>query len=215
MSDWESILEDYLDGSASRATAEGLRFRIALPFAGRAEVETVLRLADCITDAMRSTSPPAGAANRLLGLLTQAGEPERQPNWSNDGGEFIAPLGTRRADADEDACNAAIESGEPGAILAPSPDRMLEEFQRLAASARESAKSSSNSMPAGAVDRLRSMLSEAIHEEEADPAVARRILSQLRGEPARPPKTIRPPDVLAAGEEPEEETDSDEQPEPE
>jgi len=203
MPDSESILEAYLEGDASRAAAEGLRFRIALPFAAHAEA--VLRLADCLTLATRKTNPPASAANRLRQQLGRAGAPDSLPNWVQDGGEFMAPPGARRADADEYAANAIIEFADPDTVAASSPEETVEVFQRLAASVRAATPASA---PPGALDRLGTKLAAAFRAGEADPAIARRILSQLRGKPARPPLTMRLPDVLAAGEEPEDSDNS-------
>jgi len=215
MQNWEAILEEYMDGSGSRAAAESLRFRIALSTEARREVETVLRLADRLADAVRSVQPPAGAAGRLGDRIRFQGPPEFPANWARDGAEFVSPAACG-SDADEEAVNAAIE-GEPETTDAPpaplsigrasATGQDLNEFNSISAALRGNDSPASDELvPPGAVDRLRSKFEEAIEAGEggASPLVARRILSQIRGEASGPLPFIRPPDVRAAGEEPEE-----------
>jgi hypothetical protein len=212
---WESIIEQYLEGAGSRAAAESLRFRIALPAEARQEVETVLRLADRLADATRSVRPTTGAAERLGDRLLGAGLPDVRPNWVQEGSDFIAPDGTPRPGADEDAVNAAIE-GAIDLTAAATASRLtigpgaaeqhLNSFKQIADALRgEAPSAAAESVPSGAIFRLRSRLAEARQRGEggASPTVARRILAQLRGEAVKPPASVRPPDVLAAGEEPE------------
>jgi len=210
MSTWEAILEDYLEGAGSRAAAESLRFRIALPAEARQEVETVLRLADRLADATQSVRPPAGAAQRLGDRLLLAGLPDVRPNWVQEGSELVAPDGASRPGADEDAVNAAIEGASglttPLPTIEPGgPARDLTAFNEIAAAVRRESSAPDAAIPPGAIDRLRTKLAEAQERGEggASSIVARRILAQLRGEATRPPAAVRPPDVLAAGEEPE------------
>jgi len=203
---WEAIVEEYLEGTGSRAAAESLRFRIALPSAARWEVETVLRLADRLADATHSVRPPAGAADRLGNRLLLAGRPEVHPKWVQEGSDFIAPKGVPRLGADEDAANAVIE----GTLdLAPTitigrgdAENDLNAFKSIAAAIRrEEPSPAAGSIPAGAIGRLRSKLAADQGEGGASPVVAARILAQMRGEAAAPSRPSRPPDVLAAGEE--------------
>jgi len=206
MPTWDAILEHYLEGAGSRAAAESLRFRIALPAEGRREVENVLRLADCLADATRSARPPAGAAQRLGERLGHAGEPDVRPNWLWDGSDFIPPDGVARAGAEEDACNAAIEGATdrrvgPAPFAGAVPRQDLQTFELIAAVIRSKTSSPPDSAPPGAIERLRSKLARAIEAGEggASPGVAGRIMAQLRDDGAKPQASVGPPDVLAAG----------------
>lgn len=212
MPDWESILEEYVEGTGSRASAESLRFRIALPPEARREVETVLRLADRLADATRSVRPPAEAARRLGDRLLVAGLPEVKPNWVWEQEDFMASDGAVRPGAAEDAVNAAIEGvgatagSTTHSLAGRDGQRDLNAFRKIAAEAhRQMSSGQDHPAPAGAIDRLRSKLAEAREGGEggASPTVAARILAQLRGQPTKARPAVRPPDVLAAGKEPE------------
>jgi hypothetical protein len=220
---WEAIIEQYLEGTGSRAAAESLRFRIALPDDARQEVETVLRLADRLTDATQSARPPIGAAQRLGDFVVRAGPPGVRPTWVLEGSDFVALEGTPTPGADEEVVNAEIEGASEvtaplmsrGAELPGDAGQDLNAFKQIAAALRREAPSAAvDSVPPGAVLRLRSRLAEAQRRGEggASPVVARRILAQLRGEASKPPAIVRPPDVLAAGEEPEEGHESPSEP---
>jgi hypothetical protein len=221
MAAWEAIVEEYLEGTGSRAAAESLRFRIALPPEARQEVETVLRLADRLTVVTQSVRAPAGAMERLGDCLLRAGPPDVCPKWDRDGDDFIAPQGVPQPGADEEAVNAAIEGAAiegafdaTSAASTPLPaagpaelQQDLAAFKDIAAAIRREARSAAGVLvPPGAVARLRARLVESREAGEggASPVVAARILAQLRGETAKHPNVSRPPDVLAAGEELEE-----------
>ncbi len=159
-----------------------------------------------------SNHPPGQPNAWEIGCVL-AGLPEAQPNWRREGGDFIAPADTPHPGADEDAVNAAIEGASDltaptslTAVQSGDAEHDLSAVKKIAMQIRiESPSAQGASAPPGAIDRLRLRLAEVQERGEggASPVVARRIVAQLRGEAARPPAAFRPPDVLAAGQEPE------------
>src|SRR5687767_11508815 len=115
MTDWEDILNAYLEGRGLRADAEDLLMRLHLTASDRDLIERSLRLADQVTTALRQAPQPAtGSADRLIEVLRSCPAPATMPQeWRPSAEGFAAATTmTIAADApvaDEDLLDAALE----------------------------------------------------------------------------------------------------------
>jgi hypothetical protein len=205
--DWEDILNAYLEGRGLRADAEDLLMRLHLTAQDREHVERSLRLADEVAAAMRPIQPPDGMAERLARTLGACPAPARMPTrWDLDGG----PAADDDDPTEEDLLNAAIDGrvsfeqlydARAAGQLSESGREAIEDLETIAAGVADVSLPMSGAAPSGLearlVDRLRAHMDS--DEGDVDQRVVNRLLTRrthTRG------AQIVLPDVLAAGEDP-------------
>jgi hypothetical protein len=214
MTDWEDILNAYLEGRGLRADAEDLLMRLHLSSDDRDWIERSLRLADRVATALRQAPQPgSGSDVRLLEAVRACGAPAVLPGaWHASGEGFEADTageGGGTAVAEDDLLDAALEGrvslNELRAMrdadqLGDSVREALEELERV----EQGIVAGSPPMPAGMEERLRTRLRTHMSstEGELDAKVAERLLG---GRTTTTKREMARPDVLAAEEEPEEE----------
>lgn len=216
MTDWEDILNAYLEGRGLRADAEDLLMRLHLSPADRDTIERSLRLADGVTTALRQAPQPgAEAEGRLLEAIRGCGAPALMPReWRASGrGEFAAAgavggVAVDSAVAEDDLLDAALEGrvslNELRAMrdageLGESVVEALEELEMVEAGI----VAGGVPVPAGMEDRLRDRL--RAHMSSAEGEVDARLAERLLGGRSAAKREMAMPDVLAAEEEPGEE----------
>jgi hypothetical protein len=187
-------LNAYLEGTASRADAEGLLMRLHLAADDRDAVERSLRVADEVTAAVRGSRPPAGLGERLGETLRACATPAALPGWVAEDFEGRA-AGPGEADLLDAAVEGRVSLEQLRAMrdageLSDDGAEGLEELERIAAAAGEA------SAPAGMGTRLAATL-RGMNTSVVDEAVARRLL----GGTGSPRKGLGTPDVRAASDE--------------
>ena len=205
-SDWEDILNAYLEGRGLRADAEDLLMRLHLRAQDREQIERSLRLSDEVTAALRPIQPPAGMETRLAAGLRACGAPASVPaDWELHG-TSTATATTSEDDLLDAALEGRVSVEELYAMqsvgqLSETGREALEELEFLAAGVAEVSVPMSGSTPAGMEDRLRSGLRAFMASElgEVDERVVNRLLAKkpTRGRG----RQFTMPDVLAAGDE--------------
>jgi hypothetical protein len=213
MTDWEDILNAYLEGRGLRADAEDLLMRLHLNVQDRDLIERSLRLADQVTTALRqSPQPSAGSDARLLEVIRACPAPAVMPeDWRARGEEFAAATSMMiTADvpvAEEDLLDAVIEGR-----VSLNELRGMRERKQLAESARdalgeiesveEGMMAAGGTLPGGMEERLLATLRAYMGSEagEVDAKLPEKILGTKAGKQQREKAQ---PDVLAAEEEPE------------
>jgi hypothetical protein len=206
MTDWEDILNAYLEGRGLRADAEDLLMRLHLDPRDRDHVARSLRLADEIAAAVRRPQPSAGADARLLDGLRACPAPDVVPTrWRATADGFTADPAAPAPAAEEDLLDAALEGR-----VSLNELRAMRDAGRLTDSAgealdaleavEESVTAASPPAPAGLESRLRDRLRTHMTSEDGhlDARVAARLLAPEP--PARNTPAHR--DVIAAEEEP-------------
>jgi hypothetical protein len=212
MTDWEDILNAYLEGRGLRADAEDLLMRLHLTSADRDLIERSLRLADQVTTALRQAPQPvAGSADRLIHVLRSCPAPATMPEEWRSSAEGFAAAATMTIVkdapvADEDLLDAALEGR-----VSLNELRAMREANQVSDSVREALEelemfeagvvAGGGPVPDGMEDRLRSKLRSFMESEEGD--VDAKVAERLLGGRCARKREMTFPDVLAAEEEPE------------
>jgi hypothetical protein len=205
--DWEDILNAYLEGRGLRADAEDLLMRLHLRPQDREQIERSLRLSDEITGALRPIQPPAGMETRVAEQLRACAAPAVPGDWNLTGKSKGA---AKDAGGEDDLLDAALEGRvaveelyamQSGGQLSEAGREALEEFEFLAAGVAEVSVPMGGAAPAGMEARLRDGLREYMSSEagDIDARLANRLLAKkpTRGRG----RQFTMPDVLAAGDE--------------
>jgi len=201
--DWEDILNAYLEGRGLRADAEDLLMRLHLRAQDREQIERSLRLSDEVTGALRPIQPPAGMETRIVGQLRACAAPAVPGDWDLRGK-------TKPSEREDDLLDAALEGRvaveelyamQSSGQLSEAGREALEEFEFIAAGVAEVSVSMSGVAPAGMEARLRSGLRAHMASEagEIDERLVNRLLAKKATRGRGRQFTI--PDVLAAGDE--------------
>jgi hypothetical protein len=202
-SDWEDILNAYLEGRGLRADAEDLLMRLHLRAQDREQIERSLRLCDEITGALRPIQPPAGMETRLVGQLRARPAPTATPDWDLRGNSTVTG-------GEDDLLDAAIEGRvsveelyamQSTGQLSEAGREALEEMEFIADGVADVSVPMSGAAPDGMEARLRGGLRSYMTSElgEIDARVVNRLLAKkpTRGRG----RQFTMPDVLAAGDE--------------
>lgn len=199
--DWEDILNAYLEGRGLRADAEDLLMRLHLSAQDREQIERSLRLADEITGALRPIQPPAGMESRIVGQLRACAAPAVPGDWDLKGK-------SRDKTGEDDLLDAALEGRvaveelyamQSSGQLSESGREALEEFEFLAGGVAEVSVPMSGAAPAGMEARLRNNLRAFMTSELG--AIDERLANRLLATKKTKGRTVAMPDVLAAGDE--------------
>src|SRR5690242_4670127 len=161
-SDWEDILNAYLEGRGLRADAEDLLMRLHLRAQDREQIERSLRLSDEITGALRPIQPPAGMETRIASQLRACAAPTVPTGWDLKGKS--KKDATKDAGGEDDLLDAALEGRvaveelyamQSAGQLSEAGREALEEFEFLAGGVAEVSVPMSGAAPAGMEGRLR------------------------------------------------------------
>jgi hypothetical protein len=203
--DWEDILNAYLEGRGLRADAEDLLMRLHLRAQDREQIERSLRLSDEVTGALRPIQPPAGMEARLVAGIRACGAPAGVPaEWELEGKSTATGTG------EDDLLDAAMEGRvsveelyamQSAGQLSEAGREALEELEFIAAGVAEVSVPMSGSTPAGMEARLRDGLRAFMASEagEIDERLVNRLLATKKTRERG--RHVAMPDVLAAGDE--------------
>ena len=204
-SDWEDILNAYLEGRGLRADAEDLLMRLHLRPQDREQIERSLRLSDEVSAALRPVQPPAGMEARLVAGIRSCGAPAGvAAEWELNG------KSSATATREDDLLDAALEGRvsveelyamQSAGQLSEAGREALEELEFIAAGVAEVSVPMSGSTPAGMEDRLRDGLRAFIASEEGE--IDERLVNRLMAtkKTRERGRHVAMPDVLAAGDE--------------
>jgi hypothetical protein len=208
---WEETLNAYLEGRGLRADAEELLMRLHLSPDDRDQIERSLRLTDELTLTLRQAQPPVGWHDRLLERLRACPVPAELPQaWQATGGEMVATAVDASLE-EEDLLDSAIEGRVSlDQLVAMRDAGRLSESGVEAIDVMQSAmKVVAGASPAGvsAAQSVRLRTKLASHMDSDADAADQRTVDRLLGQAPQKRRVTPLPDVRAAEESPETESD--------
>jgi hypothetical protein len=209
---WEETLNAYLEGRGLRADAEDLLMRLHLSPADRDQIERSLRLTDELTATLRQAQPSVGWHDRLLETLRACPVPAGLPQaWQANGEEMVATA-VEEPPVEAELLDAAIEGRvsldqllamRDAGQLSESGVEAIDAMQAAADLVARLSPASGATTPAQS-DRLRTKLTA--HMDSDSGVIDQRTIDRLLRQAPKQRRVTPRPDVMAAEESPEGET---------